>query len=128
MKYLFTVVLCLMAQTCMGQKITVSDQVPMPVRYPAAIYQMSDEEFFDWAVNFNQKQKAAVETRRARLVEEQRIYGYQTQREHSYNYYRSGESGDATQRTTVYPVQRPNPYYTGPGPLIIVNPYCRPTK
>jgi hypothetical protein len=156
------VIVLALAAPCYAQHITVSDQVPPPVKYPAEVYKMSDAQFFEWASNFNKKQVADVEVRRAKITEDKWITGERTTSSeshveynrfgsyngygcngysnrfaacNSYNYgcdsYGSGDTGQygsSSQETTTYPVRWPNPAYHGPGPLTIVNPYCRPTK
>ena len=37
------------------------------------------------------------------------------------------QSGFSNQTSVTIPRRWPNPAYDGPGPLTIVNPYCRPT-
>ncbi len=145
----FVIVLAL-AAPCYAQHITVSDQVPPPVKYPAEVYRMSDAEFFKWASDFNKKQEAEVEARRAKITEDKWITGSESRISASHYDYSTGGSnygygycgygcngygcnsavqyGTSSQTTTEYPVRWPNPAYYGPGPLTIVNPYCRPTK
>ncbi len=146
------VIVLALAAPCYAQHITVSDQVPPPVKYPAEVYRMSDAEFFKWASDFNKKQEAEVEARRAKITEDKWINGTETRTSSSYSNFVSGayggyggyggynyscsgydcnggaQYGASSQTTTEYPVRWPNPAYYGPGPLTIVNPYCRPTK
>jgi hypothetical protein len=142
------VILLALAAPCYAQHITVSNQVPPPVKYPAEVYKMSDADFFKWASDFNKKQVDDVEVRRAKITEDKWITGEATRSSEShveynaysgygYNYscgpYGCNDSagaryGSSSQTTTTYPVRWPNPVYHGPGPLTIVNPYCRPTK
>ncbi len=127
MKYLFAIIMFFMAQTTFGQ-IVVSDQVPMPIKYPAEVYKMTDAEFFNWATELNKKQVADVEARRKSISEGRYNYGTQFREEGSLNVYRSNNSRTYIRQETVYPMQWSNPNYVGPGPLTIVNPYCRPTR
>ena len=141
MKCIAVLVLLLGTAPCYGQ-ITVSDRLPPPVKYPAEVFKMSDAEFFTWATDFNSRERAAVEGRRAKLVEKEWIEGTETRTTTNYldyqgNYGGCGYSscgnyspnyGSSSQTTVQYPKRWKNPLYTGPGPLTIVNPYCRPAK
>jgi len=109
---------------CVGQ-VAVSDQLPPPVKYPVEVNTMADAQFFYWATEFNKRQEADLERRREKMTEPQYFFGTET--EYNWNgysdWYRGNYSGN--RRTMTYPRRWHNPYYTGPGPLVIVNPYCR---
>jgi len=133
MRTLLTVVLFLIPASCLAQVI-VSDQLPPPVVYPAEVYRMSDAQFHEWATRFNQRQQADWEKRTAAIQEPEWIEGTETVTERDFAGYRpgywyggyGGYIGTATQRTVTQPWRRPNPDYVNPGPLVIVNPFCRP--
>lgn len=148
------VIVLALAAPCYAQHITVSDQVPPPAKYPAEVYKMSNADFIKWAADFNKKQVADVEVRRAKITEDKWVTGQVTRTNEShteygdygngcgygggcsaygfdYNGYLSYcgvRSGSSSQQSMSYPVRWPNPAYYGPGPLTIVNPYCQPTK
>ena len=136
-------------------KIIVSDQVPPPVKYPAEVYKMTDAQFYAWATEYNKKQEADLEVRRSKMTEPQYITGTETRTSQSYVDSYSGfygeksygwwdyprgrgaafspfsggaQAGASRQTTTTYPRRWLNPLYTGPGPLVIVNPFCKPEK
>ena len=138
--------LLLLVVLCFGQ-VTISDRLPPPVKYPAAVYDMTDDQFFQWATEFNVKQEADLEKRREKMTEPQYLFGMETVTDQnwdgnhgsqvytgydSYGPYSQHIGGDyygnANRSTVTYPRRWHNPYYTGPGPLVIVNPYCRPSK
>ena len=132
--------------------ITISDKLPPPVKYPAECYKMTDAEFFNWATAFNKGQVEDWKRRKTALPEPEYIGGTVTirSREHSegvkeggyppiyvggngYGYgsgsvYGGDTYGSETQQTTSYGTRYRNPYYVSPGPLTIINPYCRPTE
>ncbi len=138
------ILLALLAAPCYAQRITVSDRLPPPVKYPAEVFKMTDAEFFAWASDFNKREREAVEERRAKITEKEWIEGTESSTNsshldysyggYSYNGYGNDYYNPATQygrssATTIeFPRRWKNPYYNGPGPLTIVNPYCRPTK
>lgn len=118
-----------LAVMCVGQ-ITVSDPGPS-VKYPVEVYSMTDDQFFQWATKFNVKQRADLEERR--VTEPQYITGTETSTTGRW----SGRTGGrraaifnvtGNQRTVTYQQRWLNPQYSGPGPLTIVNPYCKPSK
>jgi hypothetical protein len=109
----------------LSSQIVVSDQIPIPVKYPASVYQMTDAQFYDWAVSLNLKAKESL----SKDYEPQWLQGSGTDTNISgYNngFYNSGQYWHSRQSQT-YPRYYLNPNYIGPGPLIIINPYCRPT-
>jgi hypothetical protein len=130
------VLLLLVTAPCFGQ-VTISDQLPPPVTYPVEVHGMTDAQFFQWATEFNKKQEVDLEKRREKLPEPQHIFGTETITERNWNGYNgrvygygrfnSGDYyGNGNQRTATYTRRWLNSYYTGPGPLVIVNPYCKP--
>ncbi len=138
------VLLALIAAPCYGQ-IKVSDRLPPPVKYPAEVYKMSDADFFAWATDFNKRERAALEERRAKITEKEWIEGRESDTDSSYADYQydnygygsdyprgyftpSVQYGRASQKIVEYPRRWKNPAYVGPGPLTIVNPYCPPSK
>ncbi|MFA5344667.1 MAG: hypothetical protein WC315_00095 [Candidatus Omnitrophota bacterium] len=127
MRYVLTLILLCITQIGYGQ-VVVSDQVPMPIKYPAEVYKMTDAEFFQWATDFNKKQVADLETRRKQITEPRYYYGTQVRQEGLFNNYKANDSRSYSRQTTIYSKQWSNSNYVGPGPLTIVNPYCRPTK
>jgi len=172
MRFILSLVALLaVAVSCQAQ-ISVSDQLPPPVKYPAEVYKMTDAEFYNWAVKFNQAQIDDWKKRKAEIKEPEYLTGTEkvTVTEYSglsgpsygygcggyggyggygggyfarspygsggcgprfgYGDYGYGDSfgGSSVRRTGEYPWRRPNPDYVGPGPLVIVNPYVKPTK
>ena len=121
-------------------QITVSDRLPLPVKYPAAVYDMTDAQFAQWAIGFNKMQDADLEKRRVKMTEPQYITGMETTRENhwygnsdqifsDYGNWSTGDYyGNSDHRTTTYVRRWHNPLHTGPGPLVNVNPYCKPAK
>jgi hypothetical protein len=152
----FTVILdqrghCAVPATAATSHLTVTDTLPMPAKYPASTYTMTDKEFFQWATEFNGGQVADWEKRKAAIKEPEYIRGTETIVSGSSEGPGAGGSGlttpaplpgsqmdpysgsDGYSRTSSFAqrsltVERrwPNPYYVGPGPLTIVNPYCPP--
>jgi hypothetical protein len=82
-----------------------SQKVSYPAYYPPATYQMSPEEFYDWAVAFNKQQKEEWETRREPDLEGLEIV-------------------DRRDSTVFLPRRWPSTH--GTGPLTIINPFCPP--
>ena len=137
------ILMLLLAAPCYGQ-IVVSDQLPPPVKYPAEVYRMSDAQFFQWATEFNAKQVADLEVKRAKITESEWLEGSETVTNQDFftvgnrgnfngygrsNFYRPNyQYGFSNESSVTIPRRWPNPAYSGPGPLIIVNPYCRPTE
>lgn len=117
---------------CVGQ-ITVSDSLPPPVKYPIDVNVMTDAQFFQWATEFNKLQEAGLEKRREQMTEPQYVSGTETRAEHTWSgsdnrtYNRGGDYyGSHNGHSTTYERRWLNPLYTGPGPLVIVNPFCKP--
>ena len=193
MKYLAILVL-LLASTCCAQTLTISDQLPPPVKYPAEVYTMTDAEFFQWATDYNVEQLKAWKQKKSAIKEPEFIYGeestttgkesdnfsdrgddyydrpcagrqgfgnYWERYDHSLlgsgnyydrssrdsgnyydrssrdsgNYYdrydrapRGRYDGSYSQSTVTLQRRWPNPWYVLPGPMNIVNPYCRPSR
>lgn len=134
MKYVLALIVLLCASICPAQ-IIVSDQLP-PMKYPAAVYKMTNAEFFEWASAYNLAQLEDWKKRKAAIAEPEYLTGSETVTtcEYNYGYFaRSpryghggyGGHGVPVQQVT-YPRRWPNPFYVGPGPLVIVNPYVRP--
>jgi hypothetical protein len=96
-------------------KITVSDKLPPPIVYTQEVKAMSDAAFFTWATGQNKEQKRLSEERSAK-GEPMYVQGYMTRI--------TGNTGRGL-TTESRPVKFKNPLYTGPGPLTVVNPYCR---
>ncbi len=123
----------LMAAPCFGQ-ITVSEALPMPVQYPPEVYQMTDDEFFKWATEFNKEKRKELEERRAQIKEPEFIEGVERQVTRGSCF--AGNCAfaafglDSSPQVTEleFPRRWRNPFYYGPGPLIIINPYCRPIR
>jgi hypothetical protein len=152
-KYVLILVLLLFATACPAQIIvSVSDQVPPPVKYPPEVYKMTDAEFFKWATEYNKAQADDWKKRKSEIQEPEFLTGTETvttteyggsygRLSYGYGYgggyfarssygcgsrYGGSFDGSSVQRTGTYPWRRPNPAYVGPGPLVIVNPYVRP--
>jgi hypothetical protein len=132
----------LVATTCSAQ-ITVSDQLPMPVKYPAEVAKMTDAEFYVWATQQNAAAVSAWKAKKAALTEPEYLDGTE-KTEHGFKE-GYGDSGNATvvfnptylgndakyygwdkRVTTTRKTRYPNPNYTSPGPLTIINPYVKP--
>jgi len=156
MRFVLMLVVLLAAAVSCQARISVSDQLPPPVKYPAEVYKMTDAEFYNWAVKFNQAQANDWKKRKAEIKEPEYLTGEEevTTREYSGSYGPSyggyfarspdgcglggcgsqfgdgggSVSGSSVQRKGIYPWRRLNPAYVGPGPLIIVNPYVRPVR
>jgi hypothetical protein len=106
-------------------KITVSENLPPPITYTQEVKAMTDAQFFDWATAQNVQAKRESEER-SRNGEPRYFLGSIVSVGTTYQangYYRRPLNSTTTveQRTTQYN----NPQYTGPGPLTIINPYCR---
>ena len=134
LQFLFCVIL-------MGQ-VTISDQLPPPYHYPRNVYDMNSREFYLWAVDINFKAKEALPTYYAPRW----LNGTETNTNMSIETY--GDIGNRGcggygnyrgnggylgygyslmgQQSVTFPRRWLNPDYTGPGPLIIVNPYVKP--
>jgi len=114
---------------CLGQ-VTIS----APVTYPVEVYNMTDAQFFQWATEYNTVQKVELEKRPQ--TEPQYLFGDGLVTDQSWSgrndngFWRPAGDyyGSSNQQTTMYQRRWHNPYYTGPGPLVIVNPFCKPVK
>ena len=127
---------------CLFTQITVSDQIPPPVHYPRSVYNMTAPEFYKWATNFNLEQVKKLPT----VYAPRWLNGTETNTNMSIETY--GDIGNRGcggygnyrgnggylgygyslmgQQSVTFPRRWLNPDYTGPGPLIIVNPYVKP--
>ncbi len=121
MRFLVCLFACLTASTLFADdlKITVSDQLPMPIVYPAECYKMTPAEFFQWATKLNVKLKKESDERSTHTPSP---YIEGTGIEGRIDPVTGGFYMNTVRRRYV------NPDYYGPGPLIIVNPYCPPTR
>jgi hypothetical protein len=98
-------------------KITISENLPPPITYSQEVKAMSDAEFFTWATEQNATAKAASEAKSK--LDQEYWPG---------NIVRVNTIVDRHWRETTVedrPTLYRNPLYTGPGPLTVINPYCR---
>lgn len=91
--------------------------LPPPITYSQEVKALSDAEFFTWSTGQNAIAKSASEAKSK--LDQEYWPG---------NIVRVNEVGDRHWRTTIIedrPTLYRNPQYTGPGPLTVINPYCR---
>jgi len=121
---------CVGAESC---RICISAPLPAakPLSYPPEVYDMTDEEFFQWATEQNDKERAAWEewfkTAPPRWIS---YDAFSTNSWHDGvqpGYRGSRGYGERHTTTTRYQRQFLNPDYVS-RPLTIINPYCKPTK
>jgi len=93
MRSVVTCVLLFVATACQAQVIRVSDQVPMPAKYPAEVYSMTDAEFFTWATLENQTQREDWNKRKAAIKEPEYINGTETTTSAAFDGYGSPYGG-----------------------------------
>jgi len=122
---------CVLLFLCVCSPSLASEPIAFPVKYPESVKKMTDAEFFRWATNRNQKASDKWQDENAKqspkylttpivITEHQsRVRG---------NRRHSGGSVRGIQYSRVYNQQTLNPAYSSPGPLTIVNPYCKPIK
>jgi hypothetical protein len=115
-----------------GGEITISDPLNEPFVYPAHVAGMTDVEFFTWATKFNQQQeREIIYSDQSKWLEgtATRVRG-QSESRTAFNgrVYRAPATrrGDMTFET--YPTRYLNPEYVPPTSLMIVNPFCPPTR
>ena len=121
--------------------ITISDTAVM-APYPANVAEMSQEEFYDWAVARNAKARtgwwAAYEAAGPKF-----LYGTEKITRTRSGSLTTGSSfvspfgvamgaGEHSFKSTISQKsktwQRPNPDFRHPGPLTIINPYVKPRR
>lgn len=106
MNFLFSLILALVPSDS-----AVVTMGPAPLQLPSYTYQMTPQEYYQWATVFNARERAASEER-SRLGPSQ---------------YLDGERLEFSRHSiSVVPTRYLNPDYTGPGVLYIVNPFCPP--
>ena len=120
----------LLASVCQAQVLIISDQLPPPVKYPAKVAAMTDDEFFQWATKVNKKQVVALEKRAAKLNEPKFIEGWETDISLNYSGYSSRRYGYGSVNTSSVESPRSwvNNNYVSPGPLTIINPFVKPKQ
>jgi len=119
MKYLLAICLCLFAfSLASAGEVEIIDPSLLPIQYPVACYEMSDTEFFQWAVRFNEGQRQAV------------VYseGPQWIDGTGYRVNHVGTRLGLNVTREAYPTRFRNPYYRPPTSLRILNPYCKPLR
>jgi len=105
-----------MVSSAQGGEITITKHAPFV--YPAEVAEMSNEDFFDWATQFNEQQVREIK----RSSEPEWLYhsGVRTR-------YVRGPLGWTLVRV-AYPQRYKNPDYIPPSPLMVINPYCKPKR
>jgi hypothetical protein len=142
--------MCVLLLASAGQaQVTTSDRLPPPVSYPPEVYRMTDAQFFEWATERNKGALDDWQRRKAAIKEPEYISGSESVVTSDTAGYDNRFFGgwwaypDATRRVPYFaepndygessvhrsltvPRRWPNPRYSSPGPLTLVNPYVRP--